>query len=280
MNKNQVHTLIIPDVHGRPFWKQAILEFPKKEFPKLKIVFLGDYLDPYENYPGVIEGEGWTRKETIENFKEIIEFAKKDKRIHLLFGNHDMHYWYNARYKSRVDNKNYDIIKDLFLKNFTLFNVAYDERIDGVKYLYTHAGVTNFWLQHLRFVGANGLKHNFIKEDQKPFVKMLKDMTLSARKLNKMKLNFQGQALLWFASWIRGGDEDCGSCIWADFEEWTYENSVPNQKGIWQIFGHSWANGGFDEGIINHEKCIAMLDSRQAWVIDYEGEIKKLKEIL
>lgn len=276
MNKEQVHTLIIPDVHGRKFWKQAILEFPKKEFPKLKIVFLGDYLDPYEGLEFI------NRQEAIDNFKEIIEIAHKDKRIHLLFGNHDMHYWYDARYKSRVDTnpKNFSIIQDLFLKNFTLFNVAYEEKIDGVKYLYTHAGITDFWLQHLRLIGKIGMKNDHIKEEQKPFVKMIKNMTLSAKKLNQMKLNFQGQALLWSASWIRGGDNDCGSCIWADFEEWKYENSVPKQKGIWQIFGHSMAAGGFDEGIIDHQKCIAMLDARQAWVINHEGEIKKLKDIL
>lgn len=294
MDKQHVHTLVIPDVHGRPFWKQAILEFPKKEFPKLKIVFLGDYLDPYENYPGVIEGEGWTREEAIDNFKEIIEFAKKDKRIHLLIGNHDMHYWYDAHYKSRVDTKNYNIIKDLFLKNFTLFNLAYEEKIDGVKYLYTHAGITKFWLQHLWFVGKNCIKRNKeyyhdkegnpikkkLPDERLPFNRMLKNMTLSARKINKMKLDFQGQANIWMCSWLRGGESDCGSCIWADFEEWTYENSVPDEKGVWQIFGHSWRCGGWDEGIIDHQKCIAMLDSRQAWVIDYEGEIKKLKEIL
>ena len=272
MNKNQVHTLIIPDVHGRTFWKQAILEFPKKEFPKLKIVFLGDYLDPYDF-------EEISKKSAIDNFKEIIEIAKKDNRIHLLFGNHDMHYWYNARYKCRVDYNNYELIHDLFLENFDLFNVAYEEKIDGVKYLYTHAGVTSFWLCNLHLMGKRGMVNEQVKEEQKPFIKMLKNMTLSAKKLNQMKLNFQGQALLWQASWIRGGDYDCGSCIWADFEEWMYDNSQP-KKGIWQIFGHSLAAGGFDSGIVNHDKCIAMLDSRQTWVIDYEGEINKLKDIL
>lgn len=33
--------LIIPDVHGRDFWKDAANRFPGN------IVFLGDYLDPY-----------------------------------------------------------------------------------------------------------------------------------------------------------------------------------------------------------------------------------------
>ena len=286
MNKEHIHTLVIPDVHGRSFWKSAIEQFPKKEFPKLRIVFLGDYLDPYDF-------EGITRKQAIDNFQDIIDTSKKDKRIRLLFGNHDMHYWYDAEYKSRVDSKNYNIIKDKFLQNFTLFNLAYEEKIDGVKYLYTHAGVTSFWLDHLHFVGQNclnrnkeyryDLKGNQIKklpDERIPFCRMLKNMTLSARKLNKMKLDFQGQANIWMCSWLRGGDSDCGSCIWADFQERSYKNSAPDTKGIWQIFGHSLVAGGLDEGVIDHQKRIAMLDARQAWVIDYEGEIKKLKEIL
>ena len=35
--------LIIPDVHGRLFWKKAV-ETGDYE----KVVFLGDYVDPYE----------------------------------------------------------------------------------------------------------------------------------------------------------------------------------------------------------------------------------------
>lgn len=274
MDKKHIHTLVLPDIHGRSFWKEAINEFPKESFNYLNIVFLGDYLDPYDF-------EGITRKEAIDNFKEIIELAKNDNRVHLLLGNHDMHYWYDASYKSRVDSKNYNKIKDLFLQNFTLFNIAYEEIIDDVKYLYTHAGVTSFWLNHLQFIGKLSVenhKKGKISDEQLPFAQMLETMTPDADKLNKMKLNFQGQANLWMCSWIRGGDYDSGSCIWADFQEWQYKNSPI--KGLWQIFGHSLAAGGFDEGIIDYEKCIAMLDARQAWVIDYEGNIKKLKEIL
>ena len=34
--------IIIPDVHGRKFWRNAV-----KGFETEKIVFLGDYVDPY-----------------------------------------------------------------------------------------------------------------------------------------------------------------------------------------------------------------------------------------
>ena len=34
--------IIIPDIHGRTFWKEAI-----QKYPNSKTIFLGDYLDPY-----------------------------------------------------------------------------------------------------------------------------------------------------------------------------------------------------------------------------------------
>ena len=34
--------IIIPDVHGRDFWRKAVEDNPGAEF-----IFLGDYLDPY-----------------------------------------------------------------------------------------------------------------------------------------------------------------------------------------------------------------------------------------
>ena len=58
---------IIPDVHGRQFWKDVI---PRKdEFEK--IIFLGDYLDPYGF-------EGVSNLNALDNFKEILEFKKEN----------------------------------------------------------------------------------------------------------------------------------------------------------------------------------------------------------
>lgn len=283
---NNIHTLIIPDVHGRIFWKEAINKFPINEYPEINIVFLGDYLDPYENYPRCLEGEGWSRRHTIDNFNEIIKLAKSDNRVHLLFGNHDMHYWYDARYKSRVDNKNYNEIKKLFLNNFTLFNVAFEETINDQKYLYTHAGVTSFWLNHLHSIGENGIRRNNeyridkfgnkikqVSDEQLPFCQMLSKMTPTADELNQMKTNFQGQSNLWMVGYVRGGDYDYGSCIWADLEEWSSEYAdIP---GIYQIFGHTLFGGGSpDIAVIEPDgRKYAMLDSRKAWILDNEGKL-------
>ena len=277
-----VHTLLIPDIHGRIFWKEAIEYYSKEKYPNLVIVFLGDYVDPYDF-------EGITRKDAIDNFKEIIKLAKEDNRVHLLIGNHDMHYWYDASYKSRVDHKNYDKIKDLFLKNFTLFNIAYEETINNKKYLYTHAGVSSFWLRHLQFIGKLSVQNNKqyridqfgnkvqkLSDEQLPFAQMLETMTPDADKLNKMKLNFQGQANLWMVSWARGGEYQNGSCLWEDWSEFKYKGM--EIKGLWQIFGHSrWSKPDPEEADIDKRRHIACIDTASAWTITDKGTLSKFK---
>ena len=266
-----IHTLLIPDVHGRSFWKEALEKYNKEDYPNLTIVFLGDYVDPYEF-------EGVSRQNAIDNFQEIIDVAKSDNRIHLLIGNHDMHYWYNAEYKSRVDNKNYNKIKDMFLQNFTLFNIAYEEIINDKRYLYTHAGVSSFWLQHLQFVGKMALSMHADKltDEQKEYCDFLKNFTLSADNLNKLKLNFQGQANLWMASYARGGDNSCGSCIWEDWTEWLYKGM--EIKGLWQIFGHSrWSKDDPENLGIDRRRHIACIDTASAWTITDKGTLSKFK---
>lgn len=266
-----IHTLLIPDVHGRAFWKEALEKYNKEDYPNLTIVFLGDYVDPYGF-------EGVSRQDAIDNFQEIIDATKSDNRIHLLIGNHDMHYWYDAEYKSRVDERNYNKIKDMFLQNFTLFNIAYEETINGKKYLYTHAGVSSFWLEHLQFVGKMSLSMHADKltDEQKEYCNFLKNFTLSADNLNKLKLNFQGQANLWMASYARGGNHNCGSCIWEDWTEWQYKGM--EIKGLWQIFGHSrWSKEDPENLGINRRRHVACIDTASAWTITDKGTLSKFK---
>ena len=56
--------LIIPDVHGRDFWKEAI---ERKDYEKA--VFLGDYSDPYDI-------EGITDDVAIDNFEQLFGAVK------------------------------------------------------------------------------------------------------------------------------------------------------------------------------------------------------------
>ena len=74
--------LVIPDVHGRTFWKEAV-----EKHPTLPVVFLGDYLDPYAR-------ENITPDDALTNFKDIIAFNQANKdRVTLLIGNHEIHYF-------------------------------------------------------------------------------------------------------------------------------------------------------------------------------------------
>lgn len=71
--------LICPDVHGRQFWKEPCLDH-KNDFEK--IVFMGDYVSPYE-------WEGITNEKAIDVFKEILSFRKENpEKVVLLMGNH------------------------------------------------------------------------------------------------------------------------------------------------------------------------------------------------
>ena len=70
--------LVLPDIHGRTFWKE-----PSKRVKEYdKVIFLGDYFDPYPF-------EGNSVEEAIVNFKEIIGFEKENReKVVLLLGNH------------------------------------------------------------------------------------------------------------------------------------------------------------------------------------------------
>jgi len=71
--------LCIGDLHGRTFWKKAVEDNIDKVD---KIIFIGDYLDPYPF-------EGITRKDAIRNFQEVIEFKRgSPEKVTLLLGNH------------------------------------------------------------------------------------------------------------------------------------------------------------------------------------------------
>jgi predicted phosphodiesterase len=73
--------LIVPDVHGRKFWHKAEELINEVD----KIIFLGDYLDPYF-------WEGITFETAMIEFKNILSFKQKNpEKVILLTGNHDIH---------------------------------------------------------------------------------------------------------------------------------------------------------------------------------------------
>ncbi len=72
------NVLVLPDVHGRKFWKKPCENIENYD----KVVFLGDYFDPYDF-------EKISVVDCIENFNEILELKRNNMdKVILLIGNH------------------------------------------------------------------------------------------------------------------------------------------------------------------------------------------------
>ena len=135
---NKPILLIIPDIHGRLFWISAT-----RKYPDLPVIFLGDYLDPYTHYEGILPSEA------LANFKEILDFKKANmERVTLLLGNHDIHYFDKDMNSSRKDKGRYEEIHQIFSENLSLFKLAMTVKTEGKDFLFTHAGVDINWLRY------------------------------------------------------------------------------------------------------------------------------------
>ena len=97
--------LILADIHGRQFWKDACLNH-KDEFEK--IVFLGDYVSPYPY-------EEISNKKAIEVFEEVLNFKKENTdKVVLLMGNHDFSYINSSICECRTDFTSWNKLNGLF----------------------------------------------------------------------------------------------------------------------------------------------------------------------
>lgn len=203
---------VIPDVHGRQFWKSIITRIDDYDH----VIFLGDYLDPYQH-------DNISVEDAIKNFKDIITFYKdhKDKVI-LLLGNHDMPYYSSEYFKMfsyhcRHSYTYHDMIYELFDDIHDAFNVI--TIIDNI--IFTHAGVTNQWIDELNSLIGLNIDVNS-KKSLLDINNLLKDNNIE---------------YLGMVSSYRGGTDIAGSCMWADINEHRYiENNLDNFK---QIFGHT-----------------------------------------
>lgn len=210
---------IVPDIHGRDFWKKILPTFSDHD----RVVFLGDYLDPY-----FYEGIDFPR--ALENFKRIIEFKKsKPENVHLLVGNHDIHYIesdygcsrYNATYSQEAE-KLFRDNKDLFDLYLRYLDVGADKTL-----LFTHAGIADSWLT----VSSPKM---FKKGEIRPldavctYLESMKDPDLYV----ESRLNDIGQ--------MRGNyhNPGAGGPFWCDIRE--LMKSLPEwDQRVVQIIGHT-----------------------------------------
>lgn len=268
--------LIIPDVHGRKFWEEdtsALSEMIEKQM--IDVVFLGDYVDPYPF-------EDIKVKDAVENFRKIIEYADKRVNVHLLLGNHDMHY-FDKHYAECVEAKvRYSYahakeIKALFKKNRRLFKIAWETKVNGIQFLFTHAGLLKAWAEvHM---GKLHVRHGSIKPEYE-----IKSIEPTAESLNKLMETPLGMEALGDISEERGGWCHYGSPVWADVREHfdALEYYPPGQKeiywydGIYQVFGHSLGFPWNDMKSLNMcyiSPKFAMLDARTSFILEDDGSI-------
>ena len=208
--------IIVPDIHGRDFWKSISSQHTDEE-----IVFLGDYTDPYFDED--------TRKEDVPGIiQEIIEIKKANPdTVTLLLGNHDCSYLSSEMPRCRFDFKRQEEIRSLFRDNLDLFDIATVREINGTKYIFSHAGIHPSWLE---------LNKTFFSGISKP--------SEAVPYLNRTLHNPDEEHLLWrvlsYVGSSRGGWESIGSCVWVDIFDWFgYESYVPEDKTEFQVFGHT-----------------------------------------
>lgn len=206
--------LILPDIHGRMFWKEPEVQTAWGE--ATHVVFLGDYLDPYS----------WERIRWIDawdNFMEIVEAKKKEpKKVTLLLGNHDYHYAFSEIVGMKGSRYNWDEAPKttrFFQDNLGLFQFAWSmTNSKGLVYLFTHAGVVGGWVKSNKLVPPAS--------------------TRVASWLNNFVVNPDTLLpMMWDVSRDRGGYARYGSPIWADHEE--HHWNTWREKKIYQVFGHS-----------------------------------------
>lgn len=235
--------IVIPDVHGRTFWKDAVNGRENE-----KIVFLGDFLDPYPD-------EGISYEDAFENFKEIIEFKKQhNDNVVILCGNHDGHYTSLAFEGASRHCRNIILakkIREFYKENLHLFKLVHEEIVEGKRFVFSHSGIHGLWLNEV--YGKDKWKEDTVIE--------------------QLNVDFKNgiygfiQALN-VVSCYRGGWESYGSIIWADIRE--FDLFKKPTVGDYAVFGHTQL---IRPVVTEHMAC---LDCRRAFLINENGKICEL----
>ena len=261
--------ILIPDLHGRSFWKEAVATAEADT----RIIFLGDYTDPYGF-------EKITGQEALANFVEVVDYARNHSNVELLLGNHDCGYIFGKTICCcRRDHDRSSKIRLSFLDNIDLFKFCTDVSINVKKYIISHAGINHHWLtRHSDELFYHG------KTSYNPSV--------ICKRINAFFLHpdrspgFNEELALAEVSRHRGGDDLFGSIVWADIDEFSGQHAhIP----VNQIVGHTlqvfWA---FDEngysiyyGGANIKKgqgsTVYCIDTAEAYYLDEKGVLRYMK---
>ena len=243
--------IIIPDIHGRKFWKKAVKKHEEEE-----IIFLGDYVDPYPDEH---------IHDNLVCLNEVIEFKKAHPdNVTLLLGNHDVQYFVaGAAITSRYSRWTARSLYRLFNDNKELFQICLEKEINGKKYIFSHAGITAEWKSY-RFPDVPDNK--------------ICEFLNTAYLVGEYEF---GKYLADISKYRKGG-EPFGSVLWADLSE-HFDSYETKFLADYQVFGHSQL---IDEPIIT--TTFADLDVRRAFILDDKGKFfemdgtpaKRINEVL
>ena len=244
--------LVVPDVHGDSFWRKPVLKYIDQVD---RVIFLGDYLDPYKD-----KFEEYDAEAVFNNMMEIVNLKLENKeKVILLKGNHDFHYSFTRALllacASRCDIKNWHKYNKMFNDYEDIFKLAHIEDVKGITYLFSHAGLTTYWI--------NKVNAKIWKLNDGEISVADKDII---DKINMLEYDFEGQnmlAIIGKSRSIKG--EKSGSILWADI----YEHSIPDApkvyglNQVYQVFGHT----RLEEDIAAFDN-LALIDSQQCFIID------------
>ena len=213
------NTIIIPDVHGRTFWKEVV---PHVE-AGTPCIFLGDYVDPYGD-------EGISGLDALKNLREILAFANQyNDRVTMLLGNHDLSYlgdpwglW--TVYADRFCYEWADVISELFNENTDLFSLCAYREVGGKPFLFSHAGMHPVWVDWC------GLFDEVDKNDAQALAAKVDELFRESLRSDE-RTEFMDDLAMVGA--IRGNGF-AGSMVWADIRE--YEDV---EGCFTQVFGHT-----------------------------------------
>lgn len=250
MNSNKVY--VVPDVHGREFWHDV-----EKLEDYEKIIFLGDYVDPYPH-------EGVATSKGLSCLKEVIEFARQHENVVLLMGNHDSTYMIGTLLcECRTDYENFQEIAKVFHDNKDLFKLAYYMETENGPVIFTHAGLFADWLEDNELPTEAGKE--LVDKLNEKFSELIGKITDDIGDI----IDKKGEHIpckkdpflkaLGTVSFYRGGWTAHGSCIWSDIrEQLDLEGKLEN---VFQVVGHTM----LEPGVIVKFPHIACIDSQKVW---------------
>lgn len=223
--------ITIGDLHGSQVWKTI------RPGDWDRIVFIGDYVDSGD----------WSDDEIIYNLHEIIDLKKRlPEKIILLWGNHDLSYFYGGHELHRCSDFQDELLPTLFsmfTSNKQLFLAAW-----GIgNHLWTHAGIVQRWY------------NAYIKDQILP-----KDRDL-ADTFNRLFNAYYKP--LYHVGLLRGGLQEDGGIFWAHKHEAHYDPL----RGYQQIVGHTKTRSGVL--VSNHYGS----DTSVTWVDCLDTEIEFFK---